>query len=58
MLLYRHQAWMYLHFQTSDECHLMRKNDDFMSFYLISLTTWPFYPDFAMFTQISDCNKV
>lgn len=46
-------TWMYLHFQASDECHLMRKNDSFMSFYLISLTTWPFYPDFAMFTQIS-----
>lgn len=46
-------TWAHLHFQTSDECHLVPKNDSFMSFYLISLTTWPFYPDFPMFTQIS-----
>lgn len=46
-------TWEYLHFQTSDECHLVHKSDSFRSFYLISLTTWPFYPDFPMFTEIS-----
>ena len=36
-------TWVYLHFQTSDECHLVHKNDSFMSFYLISLTYYYYY---------------
>lgn len=44
------QVWVCLHFKTPEERYLVHRDENFTSFYLISLTTWAPYPGFLMLT--------